>query len=266
MKRTSRASSPRPTSSRRAAKARGRSSPGVRIPAPVAAPPPPLPHGAGRKDRVGRERPGHQRPARVEGRPSDNGEGVRRCREPYRGRTLRSKQRPASTTAQPGFQESRGSGRTSAVCHPEPPCKKSVTDSPESPLEGVLEQELLAPTHERGETARPGIGRFAPAGCAGSPPTEAGSPGPSGGGPGRAGEGRRRADRDPPSPAISREAAALAVASAHYLRGLPTKGLRPVNPSYSMTPRLYQSLASVTGRPAPCSGDMYAGVPAIARL
>ncbi len=28
-----------------------------------------------------------------------------------------------------------------------------------------------------------------------------------------------------------------------------------------MTPTAYQSEAAVTGRPAPCSGDMYAGVP-----
>ena len=28
-----------------------------------------------------------------------------------------------------------------------------------------------------------------------------------------------------------------------------------------MTPRLYQSVASESGRAEPCSGDMYAGVP-----
>ena len=36
----------------------------------------------------------------------------------------------------------------------------------------------------------------------------------------------------------------------------PANGLRPVRDSYSITPKLYQSLASETGRPAPCSGDM----------
>ena len=46
----------------------------------------------------------------------------------------------------------------------------------------------------------------------------------------------------------------------------PANGLCPVRDSYSITPKLYQSLASETGRPAPCSGDMYVGVPAIAML
>ena len=41
----------------------------------------------------------------------------------------------------------------------------------------------------------------------------------------------------------------------------PRNGSRPVRASKSITPTLYQSLAGETGRPAACSGAMYAAVP-----
>ena len=41
------------------------------------------------------------------------------------------------------------------------------------------------------------------------------------------------------------------------------RGIHPVSAWKSITPTAYQSLASVTFRPAACSGAMYAGVPAI---
>ena len=46
----------------------------------------------------------------------------------------------------------------------------------------------------------------------------------------------------------------------------PVNGSRPVSASYSITPTAYQSLASLTGSPAACSGAMYAGVPLTAVL
>ena len=43
---------------------------------------------------------------------------------------------------------------------------------------------------------------------------------------------------------------------------VPVNGSSPVSDWNSITPTPYQSLAGVSGNPAACSGDMYAGVPA----
>ena len=77
---------------------------------------------------------------------------------------------------------------------------------------------------------------------------------------------RRRASAARPRPAATARADRPAASRAATSMYVPSNGTSPVSASYSITPSAYQSLASVDGAPAACSGDMYAGVPITPRL
>ena len=92
--------------------------------------------------------------------------------------------------------------------------------------------------------------------------------------PGRRSGSRRRSARHSPSRSSghARHQFARSAAvprrcfSTRTSRNSPRNGRSPVRASKRMTPTLYQSLGSERGRPAACSGDMYAGVPTRWRL